>query len=269
MQATVSENPSGKRDWLRAMRYVVRTPLLVWHMAVHLPLTLLAINCGGRTFHLASGESLAHRVIRAWSAGLLRIFGFRLRRFGAAAPGAVMFVANHVSWLDIHLMHSQRMMGFVAKSEISRWPLLGWLASQADTIYHQRGSTESLGAVAHLMVERLRDGRAVAVFPEGGTSSGEAVRTFHARIFQVALEAQVPVQPVALRYALNGRFNLGLPFAAGESLIANFIRILGEPAMDAEVHFLDLDADLSSGRRRIAERARSEIIAALERHERA
>ena len=236
--ALLDTDSPPQRDWRKTLRYCVRSPLLAWHLVVHLPLLLLIINCGGRSIQLRSGESLAHRGIRAWSAGLMRVFGFRLRRFGEPAPGAVMFVANHLSWLDVELMHSQRMMGFVAKSEISRWPLIGWLARQADTIYHQRGSTESLGAVAQLMVDNLRRGGAVAVFPEGGTSSGSSVRTFHARIFQVALEAQVPVQPVALRYALNGRFNPNLPFLDGESFFVNFVRVLGEPTMDAEVHFL-------------------------------
>lgn len=267
MHATVSNTASNSPDRGRGLRYLVRSPLLTWHLLIHLPLTLIIITCGGRHLRWRGGESLAHRAIRAWSAGLMRVFGFRVRRYGAPAPGAVMFVANHVSWLDIELMHSQRMMGFVAKSEISRWPLIGWLARQADTIYHQRGSTESLGAVAQRMVERLRSGHSVAVFPEGGTTPGAAVGIFHARIFQVAMEAQVPVQAVALRYARNGRFNLQLPFGEDESFFANFVRILGEPTMDAEVHFLTTQTDLAVGRRKIAEAARADIVATLERHE--
>ncbi len=50
------------------------------------------------------------------------IFGFRLVQMGAPLPGAVLFVANHVSWVDICILHSQRMMGFVAKREIASWP---------------------------------------------------------------------------------------------------------------------------------------------------
>jgi 1-acyl-sn-glycerol-3-phosphate acyltransferase len=251
----------------RFLRYAVRVPLLLLHLFIALPLTLATINLGGRKVTLASGERLSDLAIRAWSGTLMRIFGFRLKRFGDPLPGAVMFVANHVSWLDIELMHSQRMMGFVAKSEISRWPLIGWLARQADTIYHRRGSTESLGAVAQLMVERLREGRAVAVFPEGGTSSGAEVRTFHARIFQVAVEAQVPVQAVALRYALDGRANPLVPFGANESFFANFVRVLGEPAMTGEVHFLPAQTELSHGRRKLAVDTRAQIVATLTEHE--
>ncbi|HLU12677.1 MAG TPA: 1-acyl-sn-glycerol-3-phosphate acyltransferase, partial [Arenimonas sp.] len=112
----------------RVLRYLLRIPLLLLHLLVSLPATLLLINPLSARIELR-GERLDHRAIRWWSGMLLRIFGFRVRRYGTPLPGAVMFVANHVSWIDIELMHSQRMMGFVAKAEIARWPLVGWLAS--------------------------------------------------------------------------------------------------------------------------------------------
>src|SRR3546814_14712098 len=70
-----------------------------------------------------------------------------------------LFVANHVSWVDIVTLHSQRMMGFVAKREIAGWPLVGWLASRGETIFHQRGSTESLGGVLQVMLARSEERR--------------------------------------------------------------------------------------------------------------
>ena len=169
------------------------------------------------------GERLDHRVIRAWSAGLMRMFGFRLRRIGTPLPGAAMFVANHVSWIDIEMLHSQRMMGFVAKREISRWPLVGWLAQRGETIFHHRGSTESLGGVLHEMLARLRDGRSVGVFPEGGTRGGREVGPFHARIFLAAVEAGVPVQPVALRYGERGAAQTHGRVPAGRELLRQLL----------------------------------------------
>src|SRR3546814_4196739 len=69
------------------------------------------------------GSRLDHLAVRAWSSGMLRVFGFRLVRIGTPVPAATLFVANHVSWVDIVTLHSQRMMGFVAKREIAGWPL--------------------------------------------------------------------------------------------------------------------------------------------------
>jgi 1-acyl-sn-glycerol-3-phosphate acyltransferase len=195
----------------------------------------------------------------------MRVFGFRLHRVGTPLAGATVFVANHVSWVDIVMLHSQRMMGFVAKREIASWPVVGWLAYRGETIFHQRGSQESLGGVLHEMLARLRDGRSVGVFPEGRTRDGREVGPFHARIFLAAVEAGVPVQPVALRYGVRGSAQTVVAFQPGESFFANFLRLLGEPARDAQIHFLaPIQPGAADGRRRIAEAARERIITAMQ-----
>lgn len=250
---------------VRALRYAFRVPVLLWHVFVHLPVVLLlgAPGFGGRP--PLDGELIGHRAIRWWQGGLMRIFGLRTRRVGAPMPGAVMFVANHVSWIDISALHSQQMMGFVAKREIAGWPVVGWLASRGETIFHQRGSPESMGGVLVEMLARLRDGRAVGVFPEGRTRGGDRVGAFHARIFQAAVEANVPVQPVALRYGRHASAQTIVAFREHESFFGNFMRLLGEPTREAEVVFLEpiLPGD-ADGRRRMAEVSRERIVAALE-----
>ncbi len=247
----------------RAGRYLVRIPLLLWHVLIDLPLILLLMT--PLTAGLRVGDSrLDHRLIRAWSVGLVWIFGFRLHRTGVPLAGPTVFVANHVSWIDIVMLHSQRMMGFVAKREISQWPLIGWLANRGETIFHERGSSESLGGVLHEMLARLRAGRSVGVFPEGRTRDGREIGPFHARIFLAAVEAGARVQPVALRYGAHASAQSVAAFAPGESFFGNFVRLLGEPARSAEVCFLaPIDASLAGGRRRIAELARERIVAAM------
>jgi 1-acyl-sn-glycerol-3-phosphate acyltransferase len=254
--------PSGARA-ARVLRRLIRLPLLLWHGLVHLPLLLLLLTSPMRRLRWGD-EALQHRAIRVWSAGLMRIFGFRLRRVGTPLPGAVMFVANHVGWVDIPMLHSQRMMGFVAKDEIAGWPLVGWLALRGQTIFHRRGSTESLGGVLGEMVQRLRRGQSVGVFPEGGTRGGTGIGPFHARIFTAAVEAGVPVQPVALVYGECGAAQSTVAFARGESFVGNFVRLLGEPARTASIRFLEpIAPGQEEGRRRIAELARERILGAM------
>ena len=237
--------------------------MLALHLVVSLPIALALIGLPTASMRLRSGERVDHRTIRAWSSGLLRIFGFRLRRVGVPLPGAALFVANHVSWIDITLLHSQHAVGFVAKSEISRWPLVGWLASRAGTIYHRRGNEHSLRDVMEQMVARLRAGSAIGVFPEGGTGDGTALRVFHARILQTAVDADVPVQPVALCYGERASWQTQVAFAPGELFLHNFVRLLGDRARDAEVHFLEPVAPVAGGRRGMAETARKRIGEAL------
>lgn len=114
------------------------------------------------------------------------------------------------------------------------------------------------------MLARLRDGRAVGVFPEGRTRGGEEVGPFHARIFLAAVEANVPVQPVALRYGEGASRQTVVAFGPTESFAANMLRLLGEPGDVAEVIFLEpiLPGD-TDGRRRLAEIARTRIVEAM------
>ncbi|CAD2251618.1 lysophospholipid acyltransferase family protein [Xanthomonas arboricola pv. juglandis] len=251
---------------LRWFRYLYRVPLLLMHLSICLPITMLCVVAPPLArIRTGRDDTLDELMIRWWQGNLMRIFGFRLRRFGTPLPGATLFVANHVSWVDISMLHSQRVMGFVAKREIAGWPLVGWLATKGQTIFHQRGNTESLGGVLQEMLLRLRSGKPVGVFPEGRTRGGTEVGPFHARIFQAAVEAGVPVQPVALRYGERGNAQAVVAFGERESFFANIVRLLGEPSRLAEVHFLEPIRALDiEGRRRLADTSRQRIIAAME-----
>ena len=246
----------------RFLRYCYRAPLLLLHLVIGLPLILVLMGAWAARFRVG-GERLDHWVAGAWSRILLRIFGLRTHRFGTPLPGAVLFVANHISWIDIIVLHSQCWMGFVAKAEIERWPLVGGVVTRAGTIYHHRGSNDSLHGVMHQMLQRLQAGLPVAVFPEGRTHSGEAVGVFHARIFQPAVLAGVPAQPVALKYGLRGDAQTIVAFGARESFVGNLLRVLGEPAREVEVHFLEPVAPSEDGRRKMADLCRRRIVDAL------
>lgn len=247
-----------RRDPLRPFRYLWRVPgvLLVVFGGSLLGMIVLA---SGRPEPGSFGAAL----IRGWSRAFLAMFGVRVRHVGAALEDPVMFVANHGSWMDISVLHTQREAGFVAKAEIARWPLISWMARRAGTIFHQRGSTHSLGAVMNIMSERLRGGYSVAAFPEGGTAPAGTLKIFHARIFQAALDANAPVQPVAIRYLRDGAPWPGVSFRPGESFVGNLWRVLGERRIDVEVHFLDPVVITEEGRRRMADTARARIAQAL------
>jgi lyso-ornithine lipid O-acyltransferase len=252
------------RDLLRPLRYVWRVPLLLLHVVLGIMLCGFILTWNRHAVMKDGREPFTHRLIRAWSTGLMRIFGLRSVRVGKPMPDAVLFVANHTSWIDIELLHSQRAACFVAKAEIASWPLVGWLAASGGTIFHRRGNNHSLAAVMQVMVDRMREGRSVAVFPEGGTGHNGVLKVFHARIFQAALDAEVPVQPVALRFVRDGKRLIDAGFRENENFLQNFLRMLGGASMDAEVHFLEQVPVSQDGRRRMAELARERIANALE-----
>jgi 1-acyl-sn-glycerol-3-phosphate acyltransferase len=254
----------AERDLLRPLRYLWRVPLLLLLIVLGILLCSLILSWNQQAVMKNGREPFVHRMIRWWSTMLLRVFGLRAVRRGQPLADPVLFVANHTSWIDIEMLHAQRAACFVAKAEIARWPLVGWMAAAGGTIFHRRGSNHSLASVMQVMVERLHDGRAVAVFPEGGTGYNGVLKIFHARIFQAALDAEVPVQPVALRFARDGRRVIDAGFREDESFLHNIVRMLGEAPLDAEVHFLAPVPATPEARRRMAELSRERIAAALE-----
>lgn len=254
----------AERDLLRPLRYLWRVPLLLLLIVLGILLCSLILSWNQQAVMKNGREPFVHRMIRWWSTMLLRVFGLRAVRRGQPLADPVLFVANHTSWIDIEMLHAQRAACFVAKAEIARWPLVGWMAAAGGTIFHRRGSNHSLASVMQVMVERLYAGRAVAVFPEGGTGYNGVLKVFHARIFQAALDAEVPVQPVALRFARDGRRVIDAGFHEGETFLQNIVRLLGEAPMDAEVHFLVPVPASPEARRRMAELSRERIASALE-----
>ncbi|HKT41253.1 MAG TPA: lysophospholipid acyltransferase family protein [Rhodanobacteraceae bacterium] len=237
--------------------------------AWRIPLMLLVVvgGCLLAIFLLPRGPrpgTAGAGLLRNWSRMFLRCFGVRVQRMGEPLHDPVMFVANHGSWMDITVLHAIRPADFVAKAEIGHWPLVGWMARRGGTIFHQRGSTDSLAQVMSVMSDRLRTGRSIAAFPEGGTAPAGTLKVFHARILQAALDAAAPVQPVALRYLRNGVPAPDLLFTRGESFLHNIGRVLATRTLTAEVHFLKpVVFDPEGGRRRMAETARAEIATVL------
>ncbi len=123
---------------------------------------------------------------------------------GLPAYGAV--VSNHQSYLDILLFSALRPFVMVAKSEVQRWPLIGWLTAQAGTVYVVRGGGPSTyPAVNAAMATAYRSGLPVLFFPEGSTTDGSEVLPFRRGLFHSVLNESVPLQIAGLRFSIQGK----------------------------------------------------------------
>ena len=141
-------------------------------------------------------------VTRAWSLKLLRLAGMRLvvHNDQARLDHGALVVGNHISWIDIYAINAWRPTPFVSKAEVRKWPVIGWLAHRLDTVFIHREKRRDAQRAMHEMAERLGQGGVVCVFPEGTTSDGVALLPFHANLFQAAVSAGAPVQPICLLY---------------------------------------------------------------------
>ena len=244
------------------LRFLIRL-MLIPVLLLALALTLLSINRLGRRLRVGS-VSLEEFMIAKWSYFLCRVFGARVRPQGRVMPGPVLIVANHVSWLDIQVMHSVASMSFVGKAEIRRWPLLGWLARAGGTIFIERGSHASSEDVASALIERLNEGGRAVVFAEGGIRPGDHVKVFHARLFKAAVEADCMIQPAMIRYMREGKRDPDMTFINGEHLVGNMLRMLGRPTSDAELQFLDPYSPAGRPRRDLAREAQVAVTEAYD-----
>lgn len=245
------------------LRFTYRAILLLGFLLFLLIPTLMRVN-HYRRMNTPAGSRKADLIAIALARRLVGFFGIHVQHTGTPAEGAVLFVANHISWLDIPVLHSACAMGFVGKAEIESWPVFNFIARTGGTIFHQRGSQDSAADVTSVMEQRLRQGRAVAIFPEGGIKPGAPIRVFHARMFRPAVDVGCPVQPVRVRYMRDGRTDDGVKFREDESMALNFARLLARPGAIADVHFLPGISAAGQPRRTLAEASRAAVIRSYE-----
>jgi 1-acyl-sn-glycerol-3-phosphate acyltransferase len=174
----------------------------------------------------------------------------------------MLWVANHVSWCDIPLLGMLRPLSFLAKAEVARWPVLGWLARQAGTLFIRRGAGDA-AQINRQLADHLQQGGHLLIFPEGTSTDGSGVRTFHPRLFACAIEAGCAVQPVAIRYLRDGKPDTVAPFIGDDELPAHLRRLLACDVAEVEIHLLAPIPVASLSRRALAEQAQRAIERAL------
>lgn len=217
-------------------------------------------------------QNLRLSLKRRWSRQLLAMLGVRLRyrnNTAALSPAALLphglIVANHISFLDIFVLNAVAPAAFVSKDEVRQWPLIGWLSAKTDTLFLSRGSRQAAQKAREALVEQLRRGARVALFPEGTTSDGGEVLPFHSALLQAAIDAGVPVTPVALRYSDEGGARTCAPaYIDDVTLVDCLSNIAQQRTIYAEIYALPSLATVNTERRTLSAHAHRLIAHALE-----
>ncbi|WP_046734252.1 lysophospholipid acyltransferase family protein [Streptomyces humi] len=206
---------------------------------------------------LPFGGRIPAEWVRRFCRLLVRAAGVRVRITGRApGTGGVLLVANHISWLDIPLLASVRPARMLAKQEIRAWPVAGALVAGAGVLFIDRDRLRALPDTVARIAGALREGAAVVAFPEGSTWCGRAQGRFHRAVFQAALDAGVPVQPVRLRYRRSAGEASTVPAYVGEdTLLASLWRVASTRGLVAEVDIRPLIPAGSHADRRALARA--------------
>ena len=203
-----------------------------------------------------------HARVQGWALEMLGLLAIKLIVNGRPpVSGPMLMAANHISWLDIVVVHATRHCRFVSKDDVAKWPLVSTLANAAGTLYITRESRRDAMRVVHQMAQCLRDGDVLGIFPEGTTGDGSTLLPFHANLLQAAISADAPVQPVALQFvdATTGNISFAPCYVGDDTLWQSLWRTLCADNVQAVVHFGEPEWAQGRGRRTWAASLRETI----------
>jgi len=187
-----------------------------------------------------------------WARGMIRALGIR-RSVAGHQPGRnVLFVSNHISWIDILVLMATAPGVFLAKEDVAHWPLVGWMCRQTDTMFLQRRSARALAEKMASIQRALGQQENVFLFPEGTTTRGREVRTFFPGLFQVAIDSGVAVQPIALGYLEGAGRSESAPYVDDDHFVKHFLRLLRTRSLTAQITFLPMINTFDQDRRQLA-----------------
>jgi len=242
-------------------------PLRLWRvfrLALHLG---YGVCVAAWTLHRLPPALQEKRILR-WSAQFLQILGVRVHVLGSPPPPTArhcLFVANHISWIDIWALKQLHPMHFVAKSEIRDWPVIGWLAQRAGTLFIERARRQDTGRMVKLGEEALRRGDCLCFFPEGTTTDGSHLLPFKPGLLQAAINAGATVVPVAIRYpSASGGINRAVAYHGETTMLESFRAVLRQRETRVELCFGAPVAAAGLERRTLAHQARHAIVSLLD-----
>jgi 1-acyl-sn-glycerol-3-phosphate acyltransferase len=214
------------------------------------------------------GRPRKNALIRGWSRRLLRMMAIEPRVAGTPQRGLgprTLIVANHISWIDIFVIHALQPSRFIAKSELRSWPLVGGMMAGVGTLFIERDSRRHAHEIKQRVSEALAHGDIIAIFPEGKTSDGRQVHRFHSALLQPIVDAGGQVQPIALRYRDGtGEITEAAAYVAETTLLQSFWRMTGEPTMVVELYLGHAIEAQSRHRREVTRDAELAVRSALD-----
>ena len=192
-----------------------------------------------------------------WLKAFSSIMKLSIIREGELPREAALLISNHISWLDIIVIGQYLPVYFVAKSDISSWPIIGYLSRQGGTIFIRRGNKKSIKETAEKMIWVLKQNSNIVAFPEGTTTSGNEVLSFHASLFQPALLTKSVIQPVVIQY--EGAAKHQAPFIGEDDFVRHLIKMLCLDKVEVRLSFLPVIKSLGKDRHTVCVEAREKI----------
>jgi len=186
------------------------------------------------------------------------LLGIRVAQYGQIDRQPLLYVANHISFLDIVVISGLTDVRFLSKHTLRYWPLFGMLARMSGTLFIQRGKRSLIARVINTVRDALSKSH-IVVFPEGTTTLGEEVKHFHSGLFQAAIDAGVPVQPIAIRYLHHGELDRTAAYIENDNILVSLWRLLERSYTDVHLVFCESLSTTQQTRQQLAQAAQARI----------
>ena len=178
---------------------------------------------------------------RQWSRAMCAILSVRREVLGSVpSAGAFVVASNHLSYLDVLVLGSLYPSLFLAKSEIASWPVFGFIARGAGTLFVDREQARDVVRAGREMSDRLELGLPVTLFPEGRSSRGVEILPFQPSLLEPAARAGIPCWAASISYETPGSSRAPsrtICWHDSESLLTHFPRLIGLKRVIARVSF--------------------------------
>ncbi len=209
--------------------------------------------------------------IRSWSQKTLDVLGIQvvhetpLQHSHHESPPRLL-VANHVSWVDALIIQTIQPSIFVAKAEVKSWPIVGSIATGCGVVFVNRNSPASARHMVDELSSALHHGYCVAGFPEGTSSEGSSVKLFHGNLFEAAINHNIHVQPLAIRYTnpLSGALCLKAAFIGDIGFVQSLHQVMSSKGIQAKVQLCEMLSPEGHTRRTLAHLSQRSVSSQLE-----
>ena len=190
---------------------------------------------------------------------LLRVFAVEIRVSGTP-PESGLLVSNHLGYLDVIALGSLNPSVFVARHDVQAWPVFGWLASRAGTIYIQRARRVHVGPVTAQIQAVLDTGGLVILFPEGTSSDGRTVLPFKSSLLEPATRPSLPLAAGWIQYELDdGDVGEEVCYWKNMTFLPHLLNLLSKRRVRATIRFTAVK-DRPADRKELARQLHAEVL---------
>lgn len=211
----------------------------------------------------ALGQEFTHR----WCRMCCRRLGLRIRIHGDPPPPGTLLAPNHQSYLDVMALGAAAPCFFISKSEVGRWPVIGFLLRRSMNLLIERGRKRDIAGAGEQIARRLRAGLSVCVFLEGTTTAGDRILPFRPGLAEAAIAAKAPVVPVLVRYRpIDPRVNVAEDIAYWKDHVfgPHIWRFAGLNSINVDIHFASPISPDNLDRKALAEETRRRLVEMFE-----